>query len=1061
MVENEYKTVRIFVLSSHDRNGLHRQRESLAVYLQSRRIEGYHAQNQMLRNLAFTLSDKRSKLTWRTYASASSIVQLLSTLHTSDSDLPAFRPSTTPRVGFIFTGQGAQWPRMGVELNQYLVFRQSIEKSDEYLSSSLGCTWSASKELSIAEGHSQMNNPAFAQPLCTILQIALVDLLESWNIHPSAVVGHSSGEIAAAYCLGALSREDALKAAFCRGLLAARMKELAPSVKGAMLAVGASESQAQDWIDELDTASGQVSVACVNSPSSVTLSGDLSAIEGLQELLKQKGVFARKLKVETAYHSPHMNVISMLYLESLSSIQTMSAHESRRMYSAVTGTAVEASELGPMNWVRNLVSPVLFYDALHEMLRPQGGTASVDILLELGPHSTLQGAVDQTMAKHNIHNVAYLPMLKRGQNAAETGLDSVAALFARGVPVNLNQVNMGAEDAAVEAPVPLVNLPSYAWNHSRTFWAETRVSKEYRSRKRPRLSLLGAPYPKLSGSTRLWKGQIRIAEQPWIRDHKIQTSILYPAAGYLAMAIEAAAQIATEGQTIKEFRLRDVQIVAPAVMSEDSDLECILEIRPHRTGNRDASSTWLEFSISSCHHGEDLRENCFGLFQTRYQPIGDSSMLLEDNWEHDKAIIQYHESDKICDVSEDTTQFYEELASIGLIYGRTFQNLIDCRRAPGRSFFTISMLNPELDFTAESAKRPHIIHPTNLDSIFHGVFAALKGLKGHLKDNMVPTSIEEIAISADVPFKSGSVSKGFCTASEHGFRDLMADLTMFDEDLTYPTIAIKGFHCSQVSGAGANAMDIMDRTKANIFSKMVWKPAARFLMPAQVQQLISPTTPRALSISSTYRRERYESQVLHHIQCALKETSIDQVLTVGLRDLYVWMEKQDQLAKSNAQSMHDIDQQSSESSGSRAETTEKEDEKESVESEIIDRIGSNITAILNGAIDVEHLLLEDGLVDRWSSELSGLDECLEKLGKVSPTFRIDFEDKVYSFFLVYRAVGISGADDLNPGDWKLCRRRPIHHSCQLQNLEDFSYFLPLRSVKIYRCGSKQSEGISR
>ena len=983
VIEKEYKTVRVFVLSAHDRSGLRRQRELLATYLQSRRIEGYHAQNQLLRNLAFTLSDKRSRLAWRTYATASSLDQLLAAFQTSDSELPAFRPSTVPKVGFIFTGQGAQWPRMGVELNQYLVFRESIEQSDAFLRSSLDCTWSAIKELGKAERQSQINNPAFAQPLCTILQIALVDLLESWNIRPSAVIGHSSGEIAAAYCLGALTREDALKAAFYRGLLAARMKELAPSVKGAMLAVGSSESQAQDWIDELDTTLGQVSVACVNSPSSVTLSGDLSAIDGLREILERKGVFARKLKVETAYHSPHMNVVSMLYLESLSSIQTKPAHEYCRMYSAVSGSFVEASELGPMNWVRNLVSPVLFYDALYEMLRPSVGSTSVDVLLELGPHSTLQGAVDQTMAKHQIRNISYLPMLKRGQNAAETGLASVAALFAQGVPVKLNNVNMGAEDAAVEVPMPLVSLPSYAWNHSRTFWAETRVSKDYRLRNNPRLSLLGAPHPRMTGSTRHWKGQIRIAEQPWIRDHKIQTSILYPAAGYIAMAIEAAAQIAIEGQTIKDFRLRDVQIVAPAVMSEDSDLECVLEIRPHRTGNRDASSSWMEFSISSCHRGEDLRENCFGLIQIRYQLAGDSSMIFEDNWERDKAITRYHEIDKVCDDSENTKLFYDELASIGLNYGITFRNLSDCRQAKGRSSFTIAMLNPDLVSSSKHAGRSHIIHPTNLDAMFHGVFAALKGLKGQLKDAMVPTSIAEIAISADIPFESGSLSKGFCEASEHGFRDLMADLTMFDENLTFPAITIKGFHCSQVSGAGANATDIADRKTANIFSKMTWKPAAGLLMRDHLHGLIGVSTPSVISVDSRTRHARYELQVLQHIRRALKETSIDQVLTVGLRDLYVWMEEQDQAVKYSA---------NPEMIKSQPETTGDENEIDSVESEAIDRIGQNITAILNGTSDARQLLLEEDLIDRWSSELEGLNESLEKLGKVSSTFRVEFEN---------------------------------------------------------------------
>lgn len=869
---------------------------------------------------------------------------------------------------------------MGIELNQYPVFRRSIETSDRYLRSALGCTWSAVEEMCFAEGHSQINNPAFAQPLCTILQIALVDLLESWNVVPSAVVGHSSGEIAAAYCLGALTREDALKAAYYRGLLATGMKQLAPSLKGAMLAVGASESQAQDWIDELDPASGQVGVACINSPSSVTLSGDVSGIDELHKMLKQKSVFARKLKVDTAYHSPHMNVVAMQYLESLSSIQPKPAHESCRMYSAVTGCAVESSELGAMNWVRNLVSPVLFYDALHQMLQPsqQGensAAGSINVLLELGPHSTLQGSVNQTLTKHDIRNVSYLSTLIRGRNATETAIAAVGALFAQGVPVNLNEVNIDADDTTVEPPALLVDLPPYAWNHSRTFWGESRVSKEYRLRKSPRLNLLGVPYPKIAGQAHHWKGQIAIDEQPWIRDHKIQTSILYPAAGYLAMAVEGAAQIATEGQEIKNFRLKDVQIVAPAVMSESSDLECTLEVRPHRTGSRDARSTWLEFSISSCHRGEDLRENCFGLLQIQYQASENSSMSFEHDWEHSVARTMYHETEKICNISEDPREFYAELASIGLNYGSTFQNLTHIRRAPSKSCFTITMLDPE---SSRCADRQHIIHPTNLDSMFHGVFAAFKE---HLKDAMVPTSIEEVVISAHIPFASGSLSRGFSQVSEHGFRELMADLVMFDEDLVNPTVTVRGFHCSRISGAGANATDGIDQAKPNIFSKMLWKPAVELLMSDQVSKLFGPTTPSASSVSSKERVEQCEFQVFRFIQRALKETSIDRVINIQLREFYIWMQEQQRLVQDYAHPLQTVKRDFFDDRKISA-NMQGELEKDCVESRVIHRVGTSITSILNGVVDAKQLVLEEGLINQWSSELLGLDECFGNLGKV-------------------------------------------------------------------------------
>ncbi|KAL6718615.1 hypothetical protein ACLMJK_002849 [Lecanora helva] len=946
----EGKKTRIFVLYSHDRRGINRQREALASYLESRRSLGFEAEDEFLQDLAFTLSEKRSRLAWRTHSCASSTDELFRELQKQESDLPASRPAKVPRLGFIFTGQGAQWSRMGVELNQYPVFRKSIEKCDAYLSSSLGCTWSAAKEMCMVDEHSQINSPAFAQPLCTILQIALVDLLDSWDIKASAVVGHSSGEIAAAYCLGALTREDALKAAYYRGLLAARMKELAPSTKGAMLAVGASESEAQNWIDELANLSGEVTIACINSPTSVTLSGDASAIDEVQHELKQKGVFARKLKVETAYHSPHMNVVSMIYLESLNTVQPKPSHDSCRMYSAVTGCAVESSELGAMNWVRNLVSPVLFYDALQEMLH----SGNVDFLLEIGPHSALQGPVGETIAKHNIQNISYQPMLIRGRNAVDTISSAIATTFAQGYPVKLIDFNScGHGKQRV-----LTNLPSYAWNHSRTFWAESRFSKEYRFRKSPRLSLLGAPFPKMTGSAHIWKGQIRIAEQPWIQDHKIQSAILYPAAGYLAMAIEAAAQTATEGHPIQEFRLKEVRIVAPAVMSEDSDLECIIETRPRRIGSRDVRSTWSEFSISSCHRGEELRENCFGLLQVLYK--GDESDSMSYEAEHQRSATKeaYNKSDRMCDIEEDPKAFYDELASVGLNYGPTFQNMTHCRRSPRHSFFTITMLDPELSAGLGPAERTHVIHPTNLDAMFHAMFAAWKGVHGHLKTAMVPTAIEEVVISADIPYTSGSQSKGFCKASEHGFRELMADLVMFDESLLHPTVTVKGFHCSEVSGAGANATEDMSQANTNMFSMAIWKPAIEMLKPHQLLEMIKTQRP---NIDTLHQIEICDMQTSEYILGALEHTEIDAIPNTKLHELYAWMKQ------------HQNTKLSPPKNGIQTQ--------ECFELTLLNTLGKNIASILSGVVDVEEVLRGMDLMDRWQSELLGLNECFDNLAK--------------------------------------------------------------------------------
>ncbi|MCJ1354257.1 MAG: hypothetical protein MMC33_004244 [Icmadophila ericetorum] len=984
-IEEICQTFRLFVFSAYDREGLDRQKQSFCNYLRSQEAGTSEVEeDQLLRDLAFTLSEKRSQLAWKTYAIASSLNGLLSGLQTKESETPQFRSSGDNRIGFIFTGQGAQWARMGEELNQYPTFRQSILKSDGYLRSALGCTWSAAEEMRRGDAESSINNPEFSQPICTVLQIALVDLLASWNIKPSAIVGHSSGEIAGAYCLGALSREDALKAAYHRGVLSSRMKVLAPSVRGAMLAVGASESQAQEWID--DISSGDVVVACVNSPSSVTLSGDAFAIDELQAKLQEKKIFARKLKVETAYHSPHMDMVSVLYLESLSGIRTQTNGNSRKMYSAVTGCSVESSELGSIYWVRNLVSPVLFYDAIYDLLRPlQDGRRStensVDILLEIGPHSTLQGAVNQTMKKHGIAGITYQSVLKRGRNAVETALDAVGFLAAQNVHVDISQVNEDSDLTYKEPPRPLVNLPPYCWNHSRTFWAESRISKEYRFRAQPRLSLLGAPVPKMNETEHTWRGFFRISEQPWIRDHMIQTSILYPAAGYLAMAIEGASQIATRDQIIKDFKLRDVQIVAPAVMSETSDMECILQLRPHRTGTRDNTSTWMEFSVSSCGHGEDLRQNCYGLLVIDYETTKESSMHFERSLEDETAKERYYEVEKICHTTEDPRSFYMELASAGLNYGSTFRNLTQVRRGQGKSCFTLDMFDPDLQAKLGYMDRPHVIHPTNLDSIFHAVFAAYKDENGHLEETMVPTSIDEVIISAKIPFAIGSRLKGFCEASKHGFRELIGNITLLDEHLSSPTVTVKGFRCSGISGTGMSSQDNMELSTRKLFSKMVWKPATEFLSSDQACEVIHREFPVSLGAEAAERFEKCEILAFFFIKRALEEVSIDRVPNLQLRDFRVWLQEQHHIVRENPRSLRFTDKDWTNIDWTEAEGFLEELEEGGADSEALCQIGKHLVQILLGQEDAEQVLRKNDILDRWPCELTGLEECFTKLAE--------------------------------------------------------------------------------
>lgn len=365
---------RLFVFSAPDESALRRMIQRFDDYLSTKAsnagLQNPFERNLFLDRLSYTLSNRRSKFSWKASATGTTIAKLQEALSTANSALIKRTPDSA-RLAFVFTGQGAQWAKM-VELMSYQVFSDSVHEADDYLRTHLGSDWSVITELQRDKGESNVHLARISQPLCTVLQIALVELLTSWNIEPAGVVGHSSGEIAAAYCYGALSREDAWTVAYWRGKICSELKQDAPHVKGAMMAVGLSSEVAEEYIGNVKT--GKIVVACINSPSSVTISGDESGIDNLQKLLSTDAVFCRKLVVENAYHSHHMELIAEKYLEKISTISTSEAAVTKnnrvKMASSVTGELISGpTELGPPYWVKNFVSPVRFSDAVTVLLK--------------------------------------------------------------------------------------------------------------------------------------------------------------------------------------------------------------------------------------------------------------------------------------------------------------------------------------------------------------------------------------------------------------------------------------------------------------------------------------------------------------------------------------------------------------------------------------------------------------------------------------------------------------------------------------------------------------------
>ena len=509
----------LLVWSAFDENSLQQMLVTYHEYMKAN-VHGPECSG-FLSELALMLAKNRTRLPCRTYVVAKTEDELQTSL--KDRSPQPHRILSTPKLGFLFSGQGAQWPLMGLELLSYPVYKESFKLAQLHLQT-LGCEWDLLNEISSSKSSSNLQNSAYCQPICTILQVALIDLLASWGIVPDTVIGHSSGEIAAAYCIGAISRESAWSIAYHRGTVAAFSRRLSDTPL-AMMAVGLSETGVQPYIDQTKTAGGHIAIACFNSPESVTISGNEHRIDAIKLELENQDIFAKKLRASVAYHTAHMYNVSTMYKDLIGSICEPGSVDSKStMFSSVTGFRISSEELRRSSyWVDNMTSPVRFRQAVEEAFGSGSSKQNGEIvnhLLEIGPHCTLQSPLKQSLkTSQGCASVGYTATLIRGESALKTTCEAMGQLFCMGFAIDLAKVNQSSHEVINRSP--LVDLPSYPWNHTRKYWLESRITRNHRLRKTSRHELLGLPVPDWNPLEPRWRHTLRLSELPWIEDHQV------------------------------------------------------------------------------------------------------------------------------------------------------------------------------------------------------------------------------------------------------------------------------------------------------------------------------------------------------------------------------------------------------------------------------------------------------------------------------------------------------------------------------------------------------------
>ena len=717
--------------------------------------------SRSLKDLAYTLSSRRSIMPWRQIVIAATPQDVMSALD-DKARMMNKRPSGQSQVNFCFTGQGAQWHAMGRELiSTSVIFRSSLIRSSKFFKR-LGASWDLMDELLCEEPKSRVHDSEIGQPASTAIQIALVDLFTCLGVQPDVVFGHSSGEIAAAYAAGILTQDAALSISYYRGFLSRRSKQLL-NVEGAMLAVGLGENDVLPYLSQLK--SGSAVVACTNSPSSTTVSGDEAAIAELTAILNNRSIFFRKLKVDTAYHSHHMNVVAASYFASMDGLQTHAPKSSVRFVSSVTGQE-KSSHFNPSYWVQNLVSKVSFREAIETVCKGLAGKPKDHIFIEIGSHHALAGPLRDTIKHLDLFSFDFtcLPSLVRGRNAVQTILETSAVLFEKGYPIDLQQAN--SLDCPTQELKLVQDLAPYPWDHTQTYWSESRLSKDYRLRPHPYHDLLGIRVIGLPEGEPVFRHLISADSNPWLKDHVIDGCATFPASGYLAMAIEAKRQIAQERhfpRAISKYVLRNVLFTKALVIPESEALvildasgttELQLSLRAALGAKEKDPSAWEDFRISSIHDGK-WSEHCHGSIMVEF------ATSPGENGERDQedAFTRIAQEEKLQRLQEeisrklDSEQLYAELRSKGNHYGPAFAIIEQFDVGPYDGIGTINI--PDFaQIMPSSFAQPHVIHPGTLDALLH---SSLPLFSQHSAAGAFMTvSIEELSVCPTIATSPGS-----------------------------------------------------------------------------------------------------------------------------------------------------------------------------------------------------------------------------------------------------------------------------------------------------------------
>ncbi|KAE8143892.1 putative polyketide synthase [Aspergillus pseudotamarii] len=928
-----------------------------------------------LRDLSYTLTERRSHLSWRSFTISGGCDNRLCTSNTNVQR--PIRAHENPGVAFIFTGQGGQYHGMGRELFHYPEFKKSVGLSDECLKR-LNCSWSLYRLLSVAHDDFQIDSPEYSQPLSTCVQIALIDYLTSIGVTPTVVLGHSSGEIAAAYAAGALSRFAAIKVAYYRGVLSSKLAGNGPDQS--MMAVGLSKGNILPYIERLGEQVNTVDIVigCVNSPKSITLSGSAEQLDTVQHWLEKDNIFTRKLRVSVAYHSSSMTHIADEYMLAIGSLEKGRESGHIPMLSSVTGDVAAVDTIGNAEyWIRNMYSRVEFDGAMTNLLmqyskgpRKQLGrsinrwTPRVTHILEIGPHSVLQGPIaDCLQASSAPEKPTYIPSLIRGENAHHALLRTVGKLYCAGLQVDLLKANILKD---MPRPTPK-GMPQYPFDHSTVYWKESRISSNFRFRPEPRHDLLGTRTLDWNPREAQWRNTLRVSELLWLRDHRVEGLITLPAAAMIVMGVEALGQLIEDTGSIDAINFESVSFLHPIRISDETD-QVETQFTLSSESSTMAHTSWSRFRLFTIENGSYV-ECCNGLVRATLncdQQTTSSSPIRIPFATRGIApwIKEVHDACREAEVDA-----YAMLKGTAVDYGPCFQNLRGLRLGDdGQAIAEVEMDTWKSRTDADTWAQKYAVHPCTVDGLAQVLFPALiKG--GKALPTMVPTRATSIWINYRRPqlLQKGSLGVA-ARCSMRGARGSSANIigTSTGSD-NIPLLYIEGLETTFLGSLETS--NSASETIRNLCTRLLWRPDIDLMSVEELRKECSrerPEEPR----DSVQRYRTLKLAIFTFVEIAI--TSINQGRSPSIPEEFkrymAWMKYQQQRPENSE--LRRMAQRLI-ANTSEHETTITLVEETGIEGEFFMNIGRNLTDILSGIMDPLELMFKNDLTDRYYQQMLG------------------------------------------------------------------------------------------